>query len=92
MAERPFPSLPCRIREAAKSRKGMEQELAHAVNSSSLALSEVLACKSSSGATEVSVGSCPKREGPTCRAGDAPWVSLPSGLAAGGMPFPASPC
>lgn len=59
MAERPFPSLPRRIREAAKSRKGMEQELAHAVNSSSLALSEVLACKSSSGALEVSIRSRP---------------------------------
>ncbi|XP_039210865.1 diacylglycerol kinase kappa isoform X3 [Crotalus tigris] len=46
-------TLISRIREAAKSRKGMEQELAHAVNSSSLALSEVLACKSSSGAPEL---------------------------------------
>ncbi|XP_032084014.1 diacylglycerol kinase kappa isoform X2 [Thamnophis elegans] len=45
-------TLISRIREAAKSRKGMEQELAHAVNSSSLALSEVLACKSTSGAPE----------------------------------------
>ncbi|KAL7979624.1 hypothetical protein Chor_004782 [Crotalus horridus] len=45
-------TLISRIREAAKSRKGMEQELAHAVNSSSLALSEVLACKSSSEAPE----------------------------------------
>ncbi|KAG8144734.1 hypothetical protein E2320_013182 [Naja naja] len=46
-------TLISRIREAAKSRRGMEQELAHAVNSSSLALSEVLACKSSSGAPEL---------------------------------------
>ncbi|XP_058052913.1 diacylglycerol kinase kappa [Ahaetulla prasina] len=46
-------TLISRIREAAKSRKGMEQELAHAVNSSSLALSEVLACKNSSGAPEL---------------------------------------
>uniref|UniRef100_A0A8C5SZQ1 Diacylglycerol kinase n=1 Tax=Laticauda laticaudata TaxID=8630 RepID=A0A8C5SZQ1_LATLA len=46
-------TLISRIREAAKSRRGMEQELAHAVNSSSLALSEVLACKNSSGAPEL---------------------------------------
>uniref|UniRef100_A0A8C6XUQ1 Diacylglycerol kinase n=1 Tax=Naja naja TaxID=35670 RepID=A0A8C6XUQ1_NAJNA len=63
-------TLISRIREAAKSRRGMEQELAHAVNSSSLALSEVLACKSSSGAPEVRVGRCPM----------GAWKDPPSGL------------
>ncbi|KAM6427486.1 diacylglycerol kinase kappa [Liasis olivaceus] len=46
-------TLISRIREAAKARKAMEQELAHAVNSSSLALSEVSSCKSNSGAPEL---------------------------------------
>ncbi|XP_070616190.1 LOW QUALITY PROTEIN: diacylglycerol kinase kappa [Erythrolamprus reginae] len=46
-------TLISRIREAAESRKAMEQELAHAVNSSSVALSESLACKSNSGALEL---------------------------------------
>uniref|UniRef100_A0A670YNT8 Diacylglycerol kinase n=1 Tax=Pseudonaja textilis TaxID=8673 RepID=A0A670YNT8_PSETE len=65
-------TLISRIREAAKSRRGMEQELAHAVNSSSLALSEVLACKSSSGAPEVRLGSCP--------VGGGAWKDPPPGL------------
>lgn len=79
VAERPFSSPPCRIREAAKSRKGMEQELAHAVNSSSLALSEVLACKNSSGAPEVRVGSSPMCgvEGLTCGLGTLPGCLSP---------------
>ncbi|XP_063169562.1 diacylglycerol kinase kappa [Candoia aspera] len=46
-------TLTSRIREAAKARKAMEQELAHAVNSSSLALSEVSSCKSNGGAPEL---------------------------------------
>ncbi|XP_015746156.2 diacylglycerol kinase eta-like, partial [Python bivittatus] len=45
-------TLISRIREAAKACKAMEQELAHAVNSSSLALSEASSCKSNSGAPE----------------------------------------
>ncbi|XP_067327696.1 diacylglycerol kinase kappa [Anolis sagrei] len=41
-----------RIREAAKTHRAIEQELAHAVNASSLALSETLPNKNSSGGTE----------------------------------------
>ncbi|XP_075752660.1 diacylglycerol kinase kappa isoform X4 [Pelodiscus sinensis] len=42
-------TLIARIREAAKSHKAMEQELAHAVNACSLALSEALPSKGNSG-------------------------------------------
>lgn len=42
-----------RIHEAAKAHKAMEQELAHAVNTSSLALSEALSNKTA-GTSEVS--------------------------------------
>uniref|UniRef100_A0ABM5EWG3 Diacylglycerol kinase n=1 Tax=Pogona vitticeps TaxID=103695 RepID=A0ABM5EWG3_9SAUR len=41
-----------RIREAAKTHRAIEQELAHAVNGSSLALSEALASKSNAGSPE----------------------------------------
>ncbi|XP_053129577.1 diacylglycerol kinase delta-like isoform X2 [Hemicordylus capensis] len=41
-------TLISRIREAAKTRRAIEQELAHAVNGSSLALSEALPSRSSS--------------------------------------------
>lgn len=51
------PRLPalvtCRIHEAAKAHKAVEQELAHAVNASSLALSEALSHKAA-GTSEVS--------------------------------------
>lgn len=42
-----------RIHEAAKAHKAVEQELAHAVNTSSLALSEALSNKAA-GTSEVS--------------------------------------
>ncbi|XP_061455059.1 diacylglycerol kinase delta-like isoform X2 [Rhineura floridana] len=45
-------TLISRIREAAKTCKAIEQELAHAVNGSSLALSEALPSKSSTGSPE----------------------------------------
>lgn len=45
--------LTCRIHEAAKAHKAVEQELAHAVNTSSLALSEALSNKAA-GTSEVS--------------------------------------
>lgn len=45
----------CRIHEAAKAHKAVEQELAHAVNASSLALSEALSHKAA-GPSEVSWG------------------------------------
>lgn len=48
------PSHPCcRIREAAKAHKGVEQELAHAVNTSTSALSDAL-CNKAAGTPEVS--------------------------------------
>lgn len=50
----PAPSRPRRrIHEAAKAHKAVEQELAHAVNTSALALSEALSNKAAS-TTEVS--------------------------------------
>uniref|UniRef100_A0A8D2LXB6 Diacylglycerol kinase n=1 Tax=Varanus komodoensis TaxID=61221 RepID=A0A8D2LXB6_VARKO len=52
-------ALTSRIREAAESRRAVEQELAHAVNSSSLALSEALPGKSSSPEVRRSVGRAP---------------------------------
>ena len=45
--------LACRIHEAAKAHKAVEQELAHAVNTSSLALGEALSSKAT-GTSEVS--------------------------------------
>lgn len=52
----PAPSRPPRrIHEAAKAHKAVEQELAHAVNTSALALSEALSNKAA-GAAEVSRG------------------------------------
>ena len=48
-----MPHFLCRIREAAKTHRAIEQELAHAVNGSSLALSEALASKSNAGSPEV---------------------------------------
>ncbi|NXN29203.1 DGKD kinase, partial [Nycticryphes semicollaris] len=48
-------TLIARIHEAAKAHKAVEQELAHAVNTSSLALSEALSNKSA-GISEVSQG------------------------------------
>ncbi|NWY35864.1 DGKD kinase, partial [Pheucticus melanocephalus] len=48
-------TLIARIHEAAKAHKAMEQELAHAVNASSLALSEALSHKAA-GTSEVSGG------------------------------------
>ncbi|XP_048370301.1 diacylglycerol kinase delta-like isoform X2 [Sphaerodactylus townsendi] len=46
-------TLISRIREAAKTRKAIEQELAHAVNGSSLALSEALPSKGGGSSPEV---------------------------------------
>lgn len=47
--------LACRIHEAAKAHKAVEQELAHAVNTSSLALGEALSNKAA-GSSEVNWG------------------------------------
>lgn len=80
MAEGPFPLPSCRIREAAKARKAVEQELAHAVNSSSLALSEVSSCKSNGGAPEVGRGlSHVGLSRAYWRAGGVPWASVLGG-------------
>ncbi|XP_010144030.1 PREDICTED: diacylglycerol kinase eta-like, partial [Buceros rhinoceros silvestris] len=93
LTESPSPKLPAqpgtapaapapltrRIHEAAKAHKAVEQELAHAVNTSSLALSEALSNKAAG--TSESTPSPPAEEGPVplagtsgvgSRAGDGP--------------------